>query len=157
MTNHIPFKLISFSQPQAIEAVQSLSPQGILHIRDHYCYLKVDDLFIHNAFKPLCTHFKMQKPQYFPPEDTVGAHISVIYPEEHTLPHAQFAGQSHTFQVSGLIKAHYGEQIYYGFSVEAPTLAQIRKQHGLQEKPIFKEQTILFHITVGVFKPNDYK
>lgn len=138
-------------------AVKSLPTTGMIQIRQKYCYLKVDDQYIHHAFPTLAAHFRMSKPKYFLPHDDIGAHISIIYPEEQVTLQPLFAGQIHSFHVKGLLKACYSEQIYYGFAVDAPSLIGIRSHHQLGSMPTFKGEKILFHITIGVFKPNDHK
>ena len=60
----------SFSHPWALEKAQSLPNTGQLEIQGNYCYLKVDDAYIHELYPLFTERFQIEKPDYFkPPHD----------------------------------------------------------------------------------------
>lgn len=133
-----------------LKKVNALSEEGLLQQRNNYCYLKIDDNYIHFLHPMLGVYGHIDKPAYFNPPDDVGAHISVIYPEENIKLLQSNVGQKHSFSISGLIKARYGLKEYFALSVVSPSLATFRQNHFLAPKPTFKGQQIVFHITIGV-------
>lgn len=56
-------------------------------------YLDIDDEYVHQLF-PLLKNFNIKKPDYFG-EDSEGAHITVIYPEENKTINKDDLGQKH--------------------------------------------------------------
>jgi hypothetical protein len=67
--------------PLLIVAASQLSPAGKLAVsHNNLTYLNIDDNYIHQLF-PLLKNQEIKKPDYFG-DDSVGAHITVIYPEE---------------------------------------------------------------------------
>lgn len=142
--------IIQLSCEPALHKAQSLITEGLLRQQDNYSYLKVDDDYIHLIHPLLAVFGPIDKPDYFNPTDEVGAHISVIYPEENRMLAHESLGQRHHFSVSGLIKAQYGNREYFALSVTAPSLETLRKTHHLAPNPTFKGHQIVFHITVGI-------
>lgn len=132
----------------------SLRREGFLQIRDNYCYLKIDDDYIHLTYPDLSSDERIQKPDYFKSSDDIGAHISVIYLEERVRVKQNHHGQRHLFTIQGLIKARLGLKDYFALSVISSSLDTFRQQHALGPKPTFKGQTIVFHITVGIRNHN---
>ncbi|MBX9704483.1 MAG: hypothetical protein K2X39_10055, partial [Silvanigrellaceae bacterium] len=134
----------------ALQRAKTLETEGHIQQRENYCYLKIDDNYIHLIHPLLAAFGPINKPAYFTPPEDVGAHISIIYPEEKMklLPHN--VGQKHTFLIDGLIKAKYGVKEYFALSVISPSLTAFRQAHHLRPKPTFKDQEIIFHITLGV-------
>ena len=139
----------ALSNPAALQIVKDFATEGILQQRGNYCYLKVDDEYIHKIQPAFAAYGSIVKPDYFSPPEDVGAHISVIYPEEGLAVRAGI-GQKHRFSIDGLMKAKYGIQEFFALTVTAPSLAAFRQQRHLAPRPTFKGQTIVFHITVGV-------
>lgn len=132
----------------ALQVVKALNTEGVIQQRGDYCYLKIDDNYIHHLQPILTEYGNIAKPAYFAPLEDIGAHISIIYPEEGIVQND--VGQKHTFSICGLIKAKYGMQEYFALIVNSPSLAAFRQTHHLAAKPTFKGQEIMFHITVGV-------
>ena len=145
---HETIILTELSSKSVLKIVKALDTEGIIQQRGDYCYLKIDDNFIHLVQPALAEYGDVTKPAYFNPPDDVGAHITVIYPEEGIVQ--TNAGQKHTFSICGLIKAKYGSQEYFALSVSSPSLATFRQTYHLAPKPTFKGQEIMFHITVGI-------
>ncbi|MDP3706285.1 MAG: hypothetical protein Q8R24_10355 [Legionellaceae bacterium] len=144
------FILTELSNSMIINTAKTFDAKGWIQQNDDYCYLKIDDRFIHSIYPLLAEYGDIEIPDYFNPPDHVGAHISVIYPEERVRPSPENMGQIHTFHVCKLIKAQYGLTEYYALSVESASLNGLRRTHQLSPKPTFKGQKIMFHITVGV-------
>ncbi len=136
------------SNARILNRAGKLSPRGQVHHKEKYCYLKVDDNYIHDIYPLLSGYGQIQKPDYF--KDGVGAHISIIYPEE-GLHHFNYdTGIEHEFSVVKFVKTRFQSDMYYVLVVDAPTLSSMREQHQLDARPTFKQQKIFFHITIGV-------
>ena len=144
------FIITELSCKTVFHKTSTLKKEGLLEQRDHYCYLKIDDDFIHFIHPALNSYGAVDKPDYFKPPEDVGAHISVIYPEENIHVNRKHIGQKHLFSIDGLIKARFGLKEYFALSIISPSLAVFRQKYGLDPKPTFKGQQIVFHITVGV-------
>lgn len=146
-----PLIITALSNELLLTQARILPAKGCIQQQDDYCYLKIDDEYIHSLFPLLqpCDH-KINKPPYFEPPKEAGAHISVIYPTEYTPLKPEYAHQQHYFSISGLIKAGLGIKNYFALAVNAPTLTDLRIAHQLAAKPLFKAQPIVFHITIGM-------
>lgn len=144
------FNITQLSGKKALHKAKTLVAEGVLQQRENYCYLKIDDDYIHVIYPLLKAYGAIDKPDYFNSPDDVGAHISVIYPEENIKLLQSKVGQKHGFTISGLIKAQYGLKEYYAFSVTSPSLAAFRQANFLAPKPTFKGHSIVFHITIGI-------
>jgi len=123
---------------------------GVVIQHQDYVFLKIDDAFIHDLYEDLKLFKGVEKPDYFTDPKTVGAHITILYPEENTMLKAEDLGQFHSFQVKDLCKAHWGGKEYFVLAVEAPTLSALRETYHLSPEPQFLQQNINFHITIGV-------
>jgi len=115
--------------------------------KNNLVYLNIDDAFIHELF-PLLPGQEIKKPDYFA-EGSVGAHISVVYPEEKKEITPLDLAQEHHFSINELITAKIGPKTYYALLIESPSLLQLRKRYGLPELLCFKGYSIGFHITIG--------
>lgn len=99
-----PFEKIILTElpsQAALKLVKVLNTEGIIQQRENYCYLKIDDNYIHHIQTTLAEYGNIAKPAYFNPPEDVGAHISVIYPEEGIMQND--VGQKHAFSICGLI------------------------------------------------------
>lgn len=144
------FVFTELPEQSVIEIAASLNTEGAMQQRGDYCYLNIDDRFIHQLY-PLLAHYeRIEKPDYFTEPNPIGAHISVIYPEEMVRALPSQMDEKHLFSVSGLIKAQYGTKDYFMLSVIAPSLSAFRQLQYLAPRPIWKRQEIMFHITVGI-------
>lgn len=146
----VPFLLTELPGEATLQKAGTLSNEGTVHQIDNYCYLKIADDFIHLLYPTLKNYEFITKPEYFSPPNAIGAHISIIYPEENIVLNQKDAGQKHLFSIEGLIKAQYGVKEYFALAVSSPSLAAIRQQYSLAPKPRFKGQEIVFHITIAV-------
>ena len=147
------FKKITFSKlsdEPLLRLAKTLDATGVIHQEDDYCYLKVNDAYILMLHPLLSKYGAISKPPYFEPPNDIGAHVSVIYPEEQVTVWHENQGQQHRFTVCGLVKAQYGAKEYFVLSVRAPSLAAFRERLELCSRPIFKGQEIVFHITIGI-------
>ena len=111
-------------------------------------YLSVDNNYVHRVFA-LINDKELTKPDYFQPSG-VGAHISVIYPEEKIKIPSSELNQDYLFEIIGLFSATLADKFYYVLKVDAPTLVSLRKRYGLSEKLRIKNHLVDMHITVGV-------
>lgn len=146
-----PLIITDLSNEILLAQARALPATGCIHQQADYCYLKIDDEYIHSLYPLLLPYQqKINKPAYFEPPKEAGAHISVIYPTEYTQLKPQYANQQHCFSISGLIRAQLGTKNYFALAVNAPTLADLRIAHKLAAKPFFKAQAIVFHITIGM-------
>lgn len=135
--------------PQVINEASKLTKTGKLKkTNSNLIYLDIHDDYIHRLY-PIIESQLVKKPEYFG-SDMCGAHISVIYPEEHVSPHRDDLYQMHTFELKDAFTAEIGSKRYYGLLVTAPSLELLRKKYGLSELLVFKNYLIDFHITIGV-------
>lgn len=127
----------------------TLPLEGTLAIsRNKLSYLDISDKFINDLY-PLLRITGIKKPNYFS-DSKIGAHITVIYPEEQKFLQKKEIGTKHTFQIKELVMADIGSKYYYVLLIESLSLSQIRKKYDLYEMLNFKNYLIPFHITIGV-------
>jgi len=144
-----PLSFTPLNLPELLTQAANLPTSGRLaNSRDNLCYLDLSDDYIHQLF-PFLQETEAQKPDYFG-ENLVGAHISVIYPEEKRLVGGSDLGQIHHFSIKGAFSADLGAKRYYVLLVNAPSLLLLRKKQGLPDRLAFKDHWIDFHITLGV-------
>ena len=110
-------------------------------------YLNVDNDYIHKIF-PLLVHPEVQKPDYFQP-GSMGAHITVFYPEEAIVLEEGDLGKVHHFEITELVRAHLGLKTYYILLLSSPSLVALRQKYGLSQQLAFRGYGVEFHITVG--------
>ena len=118
-------------------------------INNSFAYLDIDDNFIHHIF-PLLDNNQIRKPNYFNGEKNfIGAHISTIYPEEHTNIIKNNLNESFSFEIEGLFRAHFLQKKYYILKVRSKNLLNFRLKHGLSNKLLFRGYLVDFHITIA--------
>lgn len=141
--------ILQLNNPALLNKAMQLESTGIVAIsQNQLAYLKINDEWIHELF-PFLQNDQISKPDYFGNE-SIGAHISIIYPEENTAINPKELDQQHHFKIKSIIKATLELKKYYAIMVEASSLARLRKAYGLSENLYFKGYPIHFHITVGV-------
>lgn len=115
-----------------------------------YYYLKIDDDFIHKLF-PLIPDNTLEKPDYFSFQNSVGAHISFIYPEEITnIFSISELNQIFSFDITGLVDIKvFGKRII-ALVVESKELENLRTKYGFAQKLKFHGLLVPFHITVAI-------
>ncbi len=88
-----------------------------------YYYLKVHDDFIFELL-PLINATNLSAPDYFQPACNIGAHISVIYPEEMPLEKIKIdeLEQSFSFEIMRLLKAFVFNKTVLLLSISSPSL-----------------------------------
>ena len=111
-------------------------------------YLDIDDAYIHELF-PLLQEPQAQKPDYFG-EGSIGAHITVTYPEEGVIIRKEDLGKEYSFTVSGVTTAELGLKKYYVLQVQSPELQALRQRYGLPDKLQFAKKKVDFHITIAL-------
>ena len=111
-------------------------------------YLDIDDAYIHQLF-PLLKEPQAQKPDYFG-AGSIGAHITVTYPEEGVFIRKEDLGREYAFKTTVVSTAELGLKKYYVLQVESPALLALRQHYGLPDKLQFANQWVDFHITIGV-------
>ena len=135
--------------PEFTAVVRLLPLSGILKVSsNNFVYLDVDDRYIHQLF-PLLHATNAKMPDYFG-ENGVGAHITVVYPEEDRKIRKNDIGQLHHFQIKDFLAIDIGEKKYYAVFIEASSLVQLRKKYLLPDLLNFKGCSVGFHVTVGV-------
>ena len=141
--------ITKLDNPKLIDEASKLIPFGTLIVTaDKLVCLNIGDDWIHQLF-PLLQGSSIKKPSYFG-GDLIGAHISVIYPEEGASISKESLGKKHHFTVKNLYLAVLDSKKYYVLTIESPSLSELRKNHGLSEMLSFKGYAIEFHITIGV-------
>lgn len=139
------------NQPNLINAAHTLNQEGTLALTDEkYTYLDIEDNYIHQLFpllKDSCP--EIEKPDYFG-INLIGAHISVIYPEEGILVNKDDLEKNHSFKIKNALTTVLGLKRYYVLTVESPTLIELRKKYGLPDQLRFKDFLVDLHITIAV-------
>jgi hypothetical protein len=147
-------KYISFScldMPKLIKVARALPLQGYVEVSlDNLVYLDIDDDFIHKTY-PMLLFPHIRKPNYFN-ENPIGAHISIIYPEEKIYLLPEDMHQKHQFDIEGLYSAILFEKKYFVLKVKSLSLTQLRLKYNLHEKPCYKKHSLEFHITIALDK-----
>lgn len=147
-------KLIRFKElviPNLMEEAGSLTKHGELVSNDnHFTCLNINDDYIHKLY-PYFFELNSQiiKPDYFD-DDSIGAHITVFYPEENIILSENNLGQLYRFSLSHPFSADLGNKRYFGVQVTSPELIEIRRRYGLSKKLQFKRYLIDLHITIGI-------
>lgn len=123
---------------------------GTLKNANGFVYVDVDDSYVYELIQ-FIEKSGFQKPPYFGDADLVGAHITVIYPnemQEYSLEQISEAGATIYFQPveCKLVTNPNSKEIdqAYFIVVDSPQLEQIREKYGLPNRE-YK-----FHITIGV-------
>lgn len=111
-------------------------------------YLDIDDNYIHQLL-PLLGDKKIKSPDYFS-EHIIGAHISVIYPNELKPITDNELGSKHYFKIKEAYTAKLDLRNYYVLTVDAPSLLELRRKYALPDLLCFKNYGVEFHITIGV-------
>lgn len=142
-------KMTKLDFPAIISAASKLRSIGKLAVTGtNLTYLDIDDEYIHHLF-PLLQKPNIKKPDYFG-DGSVGAHISVIYPDENKIISKKDSGQEHHFKIKDLVMAEIGRKKYYVLLVESPSLLHLRSRCILPDMLCFKGYSIGFHITIAV-------
>lgn len=138
-----------FNVPAIMKAAFHLNQKGLLEkSKNNLVYLNIDDAYIRKLFS-LLKDPQIIIPDYFG-NDSVGAHITVIYPDEQKNIHLDDLQKKHSFIVKEAVVAEIGEKLYYVLLVDSPSLLQVRKKYNLPDLLCFKGYSIGFHITIGV-------
>lgn len=127
-----------------------MSNFGTLKSTNGFVYVDIDDKYVHELIQ-FIEKSGFQKPPYFADPNLVGAHITVIYPDEmkeYSLEQIKEVGTTIYFQPLECNLAtppNWKEidQVYF-IVVDSPQLDQIREKYGLPNRE-YK-----FHITIGV-------
>ena len=134
-----------------INLALKLPKQGkVFKTENNLAYLKIHNDFIYEL-QPLLNDKEIIKPTYFD-KDGIGAHISIIYPEENEVLQENDIGGIHNFNITGLFAAALDEKEYFALGVDAPSLLLLRKNYHLQEMLFIKNILVPFHVTIGVKK-----
>lgn len=122
----------------------------MLKSSDGFVYIDLDDEYVHKL-TPFIQQEGFQEPPYFEEAGLVGAHITVIYPEEvikYGIKEIEECGENISFvpkscQVAYPPRWKGIDQVCF-IVVEAPLLDEIREKYGLPKREYD------FHITIGV-------
>lgn len=142
-------QIIKLDIPQLLDVTQNITTAGkLITTPDHFTYLDIDDAYIHQLF-PLIKNKNIRKADYFG-ENAIGAHISVIYPEENKCIHRGYLNNTYDFIVKHIAKTKLNAKIYYVLLIESSNLLHIRRNCALPDKLSFRGYSIDFHITIGI-------
>lgn len=129
---------------------ENLSCHGTLENSDGFVYVDVDDRYIRELIKFIKKE-GFEEPPYFGRSDLVGAHITVVYPEEmkkYNVQCIEECGTSIQFipRSCQIVHPPRWEEIdeVYFIVVDVPQLDDLRKKYGLPKREYD------FHITIGV-------
>lgn len=130
-------------------AQENLPHTGILRNTNGFVYLDIDNNFIYELV-PFIQSAGFEMPPYFEREGLVGAHISVIFPNELTDVKIEECGKEYSFQLVNcitVIPEQFKEPIEFCLLiVEAPELNKLREKYGLARS----DHNL--HITIGIKK-----
>lgn len=135
--------------PNLLQHARILPNTGVLKLSSKkLLYLDIDDRFVHNLC-PLLNNAKIAEPDYF--STGIGAHISVIYPNEIENPNFEF-GALATFEIDSLFSAETKDKIYFIVTINSTDLLQIRISNKLAKKLNLNGLIVDMHTTLGVIK-----
>lgn len=135
--------------PELISTAAQLATEGVLRkSKNNLIYLDIDDNYINRLF-PLLEDKSIQKPNYFG-KGLIGAHISIIYPEEQRIFKPEDLNKNYSFQIKELVKAEINLKNYVVLLINSPELVRLRNKYHLDDQLNFKNHLIDLHITIGV-------
>lgn len=128
--------LFSPSQAKAIlAAAKSLPKHGVLMHKEGEVYLKVDDNYIHKL-APLFQSRGFEIMPYFDNPNSLGAHISVIYPhEKFRIEDMIEIGKDFTFNLQKVKTVRNKLNEYIILQVTSPQLEGLRHKYKLSPQP----------------------
>ncbi len=133
-----------------IEA-KKIPNHGVVSQSDNgYLYLKIHDDYIYNLF-PLLSPYEARMPNYFLNKENIGAHISIIYSDEHKkFDYTNIIGTTIDFNIVSACKAKFNSKVFFVLTVISMGLKNLRLQYGLSKKPVYHGVKVNFHITIGM-------
>lgn len=158
VSSQISFTYSKVENPSLVEYAQNKLPNhGYLKWdkNESYIYLKVDDTFIYDIF-PLLTESNIIIPNYFSANNSIGAHISFLYPNEPNAGkitqeiNSQKVKRVFSFAVLECIRVTVFDKIFFALVVSAPELEAFRLQLGLGMPLNYQGLLVPFHITIAV-------
>lgn len=137
------FEILSYTE-------NHLPLSGTLKKSEHFIYVDVEDNYIHQLVS-FIEDEGFEKPPYFGSPQLVGAHITVVYPDEmhqdkvqrSYIPTQQISFTLKECQIVHPLRLKEIDEVYL-IAVESPELDTIRQQLGLPKKKYD------FHITIGM-------
>lgn len=145
-----PLIFAAMKIPGLSETLINLPTEGkVKQAVNGFLYLDIDDRYIHEIF-PLLKQSNLQKPDYFSMETNfIGAHISIIYPDELIEVKTDLIGKQYAFTINGLFFTEILNTRYFALKVQAPGLLAVRAQYALPEQLKIYGYHIDFHITIA--------
>ncbi len=141
--------ITKLNAPVILNTASHLKQKGQLaSSKNNLVYLDIDDAYIHQLF-PLLQDHQIKIPDYFG-EESVGAHITAIYPEEGKRISKHDLGMEYDFSIKAVVIAEIGKKNYYVLLAESSSLLQLRRKYNLPDLLYFKGYWVGFHITIGV-------
>lgn len=136
--------------PALSAVLRDLPSTGVVKlIANGFAYLDIDDRYIHNIY-PLLDYPHLVKPDYFSESaNYMGAHISIVYPEEKIRIPSSEENKTINFTVTGLFIADILNKRYYALKVNAPGLLDLRRNYQLADKLQLRDHLLDLHITVA--------
>ena len=132
---------------RVLECVDAeLACSGVLKSTGGFVYVDVEDAYVHRLIS-LIQEEGFVEPPYFG-SGLVGAHISVIYPDEMNQREIEECDKMIQFtpitcEIVHPLKWNGIDEVYF-IVVEAPELDQVREKYGLPKREY------AFHITIGI-------
>jgi hypothetical protein len=149
----VSFSYREIDHPEILSLIKNDLPKSGVLKRDNiepYYYLKIEDDYILKTF-PLLKATNIVMPNYFPPANEAGAHISFIYSEEARKNlEIKELNQTFAFEVTGLISIEVFGTEFYALIVTSPELEALRIRYGLATRLNYHGLWVPFHITIGV-------
>ena len=134
------------------QALLAMPRTGILYkLETGYVYLKISEAFI-DELLPLIELPPTQRLVLDRRMDDVGAHISIVYPDEiQTAFEVPDLGKSIDFEIQGLsvYTATVHEKSYSVLLIKSVALEQLRISVHLGKEPIYHGVRVPFHITLA--------
>src|SRR5690242_11688038 len=101
--------IAKLNAPAIINTASHLKKKGQLALsKNNLVYLDIDDDYIHKLY-PLLQDHQIKVPDYFGLE-SVGAHITAIYPEEGKKINKKDLGTEHDFSIKEVVVARIGKK-----------------------------------------------
>lgn len=136
--------------PEILKIALQLPKTGVIVTSSEmFTYLNIDDAYITQLTPMLQDKFpNVSMPEYFG-LTPVGAHISVMYPNENTPLRKEDIGKKFSFTISDLVRAEINSKHYYVLLVNSPDLLELRHKYGLPNQLNLNGATIDLHITIA--------
>ena len=141
-------KITVITAAPVLSSANKLPKEGVVkQLSNRFAFLDINNEYIHTLW-PLLSSSGFKKPDYFK-KGSVGAHITLVYPDENKTLKPEYLNQKHFFSIDQLAIAELGEKSYLVLLIKSDSLITLRKNHGLPPLLNFNGYEIGLHITIG--------